>query len=253
MRPLRQTAGALVLAAVVFSTAPAAAGDATAAGFAWPLSGPPEVGRRFTPPASAWGAGHRGVDLLSQPGTPVRAAADGRITYAGLLAGRGVVTVTHAGGLRTTYEPVDALVSVGEVVTTGEVVGLLDRGHASCPLGRACLHWGLLRGETYLDPLALVDRGRARLLPTTAHDRAGAAAWSETEAPRTTTMAGRTDTAPTDTGPTDTALAGTPRPTATAGTPTGSGGSSGSGGRRALAAGVVLAGAGVLAASRLRP
>jgi murein DD-endopeptidase MepM/ murein hydrolase activator NlpD len=88
------------------------------------------------------------------------------VTYAGLLAGRGVVTVTHDGGLRTTYEPVTAEVVVGQQVTTGTVIGFLrDEGHASCRPGTACLHWGLLRGDTYLDPLALITQGRLRLLP----------------------------------------------------------------------------------------
>ena len=135
------------------------------AGFRWPLAGTPTVDRGFQPPASAWGAGHRGVDLRAQPGQPVLAAGPGRVSYAGVLAGRGVVTVTHSGGLRTTYEPVSASVHVGDLVAAGSVLGRLGAGHASCRVGTSCLHWGLLRGDTYLDPLGLLLSPEVRLLP----------------------------------------------------------------------------------------
>jgi murein DD-endopeptidase MepM/ murein hydrolase activator NlpD len=144
------------------------AGQATATprpGFGWPLPGTPTVDRGFQPPASAWGAGHRGVDVRGYPGEPVLAAGPGRVTYAGLLAGRGVVTVTHRDGLRTTYEPVIATVRVGQQVARGSTLGTLDSGHASCRPGTTCLHWGLLRGDTYLDPLGLLLDQRVRLLP----------------------------------------------------------------------------------------
>jgi hypothetical protein len=137
-------------------------------GWRWPLTGTPEVDRPFQPPASTWGAGHRGVDLAGQLGEPVLAAGSGRVTYAGLLAGRGVVTVTHAGGLRTTYEPVAAAVSVGEVVAAGDLLGSLGTGHASCRVGVTCLHWGLKRGTTYLDPLGVIVGGTLQLLPINA-------------------------------------------------------------------------------------
>ncbi len=140
----------------------AAAGEGP---WGWPLVGPHSVARPFAPPASTYGAGHRGADLPSVEGAAVRASAAGRITYAGLLAGRGVVVVTH-GALRTTYEPVVAAVRVGQVVALGEVVGRLSAGHAGCPVA-ACLHWGLRRGEEYLDPVRLVERGPLRLLPLT--------------------------------------------------------------------------------------
>lgn len=171
---------------------PAQAANGTAGGFGWPLAGVPEVGRRFAPPTSAWGAGHRGVDLLATEGAPVLAAAAGLVTYAGLLAGRGVVTVTHAGGLRTTYEPVDPAVVVGDRVAQGDVLGLLGTGHASCPLDRACLHWGLLHGSAYRDPLRTVLRGPVRLLPSrapagTAALRTAAVAAPSTVAPSPTT------------------------------------------------------------------
>ncbi len=129
----------------------------------WPLSPRPEVVSDFAPPSSAWGAGHRGVDLAGSPGQGVRAALPGRVTFAGRLAGRGVVVVSH-GTTRTTYEPVTAHVQRGEPVRAGETVGSLELFGSHC-FPRACLHWGLLEGDRYLDPLALVGAGPVRLLP----------------------------------------------------------------------------------------
>jgi len=86
------------------------------------------------------------------------------VGWAGVLAGRGVVSVRHPGGLRTTYEPLTPAVRAGQVVAAGEPLGHLATGHPGCPRP-ACLHWGLLRGAVYVDPLALFRRGRVRLLP----------------------------------------------------------------------------------------
>ncbi|RYU12351.1 murein hydrolase activator EnvC family protein [Nocardioides iriomotensis] len=138
----------------------------------WPLSPVPEVGERFDPPDTRWGAGHRGVDLRGTVGQPVRAALPGRITFAGSLAGRGVVVVDH-GATRTTYEPVDPSVSVGDAVRAGDRIGTLQLGGSHC-FPAACLHWGLRAGEAYLDPLTLVGAGPVRLLPLGA-DAHGAA------------------------------------------------------------------------------
>jgi murein DD-endopeptidase MepM/ murein hydrolase activator NlpD len=80
-----------------------------------------------------------------------------------MLAGRGVVSVTH-GGVRTTYEPLVPVVTAGQHVATGDVLGRLDTGHTGCPTS-ACLHWGLLRGAVYLDPLTLLPLTPPRLLP----------------------------------------------------------------------------------------
>jgi murein DD-endopeptidase MepM/ murein hydrolase activator NlpD len=131
--------------------------------FVWPVDAP-HVVRRFDPPPRPWLAGHRGVDLAAPPGSVVRAAGAGTVAYAGVIAGRGVVSITHPGGLRTTYEPVTTSLHAGNPVAVGAELGALDGGHPGCP-ATACLHWGLRRGEQYLDPLALLGLGRVRLLP----------------------------------------------------------------------------------------
>ena len=72
--------------------------------------------------------------------------------------------VVDHGGVRTTYEPVSARVRAGDQVPKGAVIGTLQRASSHC-FPRACLHWGLIRGDTYLNPLTLVGAGPIRLLP----------------------------------------------------------------------------------------
>lgn len=152
-----------VLVTVVLVALPGrAAGEDDPVGV-WPLRPDPEVVARFDPPASPYGPGHRGVDLLGRAGQPVRAALAGSVVFAGMLAGRGVVVVSH-GATRTTYEPVAAQVPVGADVAGGDVIGELQPFASHCP-PRTCLHWGWLRGTTYLDPLRLVGAAPVRLLP----------------------------------------------------------------------------------------
>lgn len=134
--------------------------SAARAAWQWPLQPQPRVVRPFAPGPTPYSPGHYGADLAAAEGQAVLAAGAGRVSYAGLLAGRGVVVVVH-GSLRTTYEPVDADVAVGAPVGRGQRLGRVSRGHA-CPA--LCLHWGLRRGDSYLDPVLLV-RGPVRLLP----------------------------------------------------------------------------------------
>jgi murein DD-endopeptidase MepM/ murein hydrolase activator NlpD len=129
----------------------------------WPPVAPLVVARPFDLPEHDWLSGHRGVDLRAAPGARVRAVRAGVVTFAADLAGRGVVVVDH-GGLRTTYEPVDADVSAGDRVAAGEVLGAVGTGTGHCGSGR-CLHLGLRRGRTYLDPMLLLVRTTTRLRP----------------------------------------------------------------------------------------
>jgi murein DD-endopeptidase MepM/ murein hydrolase activator NlpD len=71
--------------------------------------------------------------------------------------------VTHPDGLRTTYQPVAADVHVGDEVAAGDPLGTLDAWPGHCP--GPCLHWGALRGRTYVDPLALLGLVPPVLLP----------------------------------------------------------------------------------------
>ncbi|MEU6180716.1 M23 family metallopeptidase [Streptomyces coeruleorubidus] len=152
--------------------APPADVTVPAVGRTWPVGAHPRVLRGWEPPATAYGPGHRGVDLAAAPGTPVRAVAAGRVSFAGRVAGKGVVSVELTGTgdppLRTTYEPVTAAVEEGEEVEPGEVIGTVDAAGSHCTV--TCVHWGVRRGGTYVNPLSLLPpwllhKGPARLLP----------------------------------------------------------------------------------------
>jgi murein DD-endopeptidase MepM/ murein hydrolase activator NlpD len=162
----------LVLALTAFLTVPLAPLTASARAsrpprFTWPLAPPREVVRVFEAPATEYAAGHRGVDLAAPPGAAVLAAGDAVVLHAGPVADRPVISLLHAGGLRTTYEPVEVSVRRGQPVRRGDRIGTLRAGHDGCPT-EACLHWGALRvvpRRTYLDPLRLLSPGPVRLLP----------------------------------------------------------------------------------------
>ncbi len=92
------------------------------------------------------------------------AARAGSVSFAGPVAGHGVVALGHDAGVRPTYEPLDPAVTVGQHVDAGAVLGLLLPGHHGCP--GPCLHWGVRRDRlTYLDPLILLGPRHVRLLP----------------------------------------------------------------------------------------
>ncbi len=137
-------------------------------GFGWPLQPRPAVLQRFDKPAQNWLPGHRGVDLAGVPGQGVLAAGEGIVVFAGTVADKSVVSIDHPGGLRTTYEPVRAEVSVGRRVGRGDRIGTLEAGHEGCG---TCLHWGLRsegggrRRREYLDPLGLLHLAPLRLKP----------------------------------------------------------------------------------------
>ncbi|WP_372476843.1 M23 family metallopeptidase, partial [Pseudonocardia terrae] len=136
--------------------------------YGWPLAPVPAVARPFDEPPFRYGRGHRGADLVGGVGQAVFAARDGVVVFAGPVAGRGVVSVEHTDGLRTTYEPVTGTVAVGVRVARGDPIGVLEAGHAGCP-AEACLHWGVRRGvrstSEYMDPLVLLRPRHVRLLP----------------------------------------------------------------------------------------
>lgn len=143
-------------------------GRADAGRLVWPLRPPPAVTRAFDAPSPDWQRGHRGVDLAGAPDQEVYAAGPGTVVFAGKLAGRPVVSVAHPGGLRTSYEPVEATVRVGQLVDSSTPLGRLVPGHVGCPTA-ACLHWGAMWGPAsradYVDPLGLLTGTPVRLKP----------------------------------------------------------------------------------------
>ncbi len=120
----------------------------------------------FGPPAQFWGAGHRGVDFEAEPQTEVFAIGAGVVTFVGEIAGKPVLVISHPDlGLRSTYEPVIAIVELGQQVVAGTPIGETAEVGGHC--GGHCLHLGLKgKGKNdYRNPLALIDRQYVVLKP----------------------------------------------------------------------------------------
>ena len=130
-----------------------------------PASGKPSparVLRGFDAPEQKWSPGHRGVDMALSVGSPVVAAEDGEVAFVGTVAGKPVVSIAHADGVRTTYQPVHGSVKQGQEVREGQVIGRLGNPVDGYP----GLHWGaLIAKDTYIDPLSLLDMPVIRLKP----------------------------------------------------------------------------------------
>jgi len=167
----------------LLATAPRlAASDPTDRGstaWALPLPGVPAgaIISEFTPPTSPFGSGHRGVDFPAVQGQRVVAVGSGIVSFAGSIAGKPVISIelSHVFGaagtrVRSTYEPVASLVSTGDFVTKGRVIGYIDfaGGNGGHCLG-ICLHFGLKvvnePAVRYLNPRTLW-RSVASLHPT---------------------------------------------------------------------------------------
>lgn len=120
-------------------------------------------------PAEAYGAGHRGIDLSAQPGSPIRAVAEGRVALAGQVAGKPVVVLVvedpDLGRLRVTYEPVSPEVSVGDLVLSGQPIGVLAGSGGHCGRAPHCVHLGIKQDGRYLNPGPFLSKGRVVLKP----------------------------------------------------------------------------------------
>jgi murein DD-endopeptidase MepM/ murein hydrolase activator NlpD len=115
---------------------------------AWPLTAP--LGDTFGPRGNRF---HAGIDLVAPAGTPVAAAAAGRVTFAGWMRGGWgrLVVVAHAQGVRTLYAHLRTVsVRPGESVTTGAGLGTVgSTGRATGPH----LHFEVRLGGAAVDPL----------------------------------------------------------------------------------------------------
>jgi murein DD-endopeptidase MepM/ murein hydrolase activator NlpD len=127
-----------------------------------PVAG--EVTDPFREPTCPYCAGNRGLEYLTSPGAPVGAAAAGRVTFAGRVAGVTYVVLEHSGGLRTTYGRL-----AGAVVQVGEVLGRGDRLGTTA----AATFFGVRDGEIYLDPAPYlgVVVPRPQLVPLNGRNR----------------------------------------------------------------------------------
>lgn len=99
---------------------------------------------------------HQGVDYAAPEGTPVWAAADGKIVWRAEKGGSGnLVILTHAGGLKTLYMHLSRFAAdqaVGDTVKAKTVIGYVGQtGLATGPH----LHFGMQRKGRYVDPTSI--------------------------------------------------------------------------------------------------
>jgi murein DD-endopeptidase MepM/ murein hydrolase activator NlpD len=109
---------------------------------------------------------HDGQDLAAATGTPVAAAAPGKVTFAGvsgsLTSGFGrLVVVDHGGGTATFYGHLSAIsVTAGQAVTAGQVIGAVgSTGGSTGPH----LHFQVDRAGTPIDPVGFMTAHGAAL------------------------------------------------------------------------------------------
>jgi murein DD-endopeptidase MepM/ murein hydrolase activator NlpD len=161
--PFTPCAAAAALAMLLAAGPATPAAETAVPPWDWPVAPAPAVLRSFDPPPEPWSSGHRGVDLAVPAGTTVLSPTDGRISFSGWVVDRRVITVDHGDGLRSSLLAVESELQAGDAVSAGERVGkVAESGH--CP--SACLHWGVRRGETYINPLQFVmDLRPSVLLP----------------------------------------------------------------------------------------
>jgi murein DD-endopeptidase MepM/ murein hydrolase activator NlpD len=127
--------------------------------FTWPVQG--RISGRFgnqrvyngTPKSP-----HSGMDLAAPNGTPVKAPADGMVTFAdtGLYLTGGTLVLDHGHGISSNFlhlSRIDA--QVGDIVKQGDVIGAVGAtGRATGPH----LHWGMNWFDTRIDPLLVLER-----------------------------------------------------------------------------------------------
>ena len=112
----------------------------------------------YRAPVCRYCAGHRGIDYATAPGAPVRALAEGVVSFAGDVAGTSYVVVDQSDGRRATYGRIDRLaVRPGDPVRAGDRVGV----------AAGQVYVGLRVGDEYVDPTPLIGRWRRapRLVP----------------------------------------------------------------------------------------
>jgi peptidoglycan DL-endopeptidase CwlO len=113
----------------------------------WPVNGPV-----VSPYGMRWGRLHAGVDIAAGSGTPIRAAAGGRVVLMGWVGGYGNYTcIQHTGSLSTCYAHQSSFAtSNGASVGQGQVIGYVGcTGHC---FGNH-LHFETRTGGSPVDPM----------------------------------------------------------------------------------------------------
>jgi murein DD-endopeptidase MepM/ murein hydrolase activator NlpD len=127
-------------------------------GFIWPVEG--QLTSPFGERAPAMGGGgtqfHAGIDLSTPPGTPVQAAREGTVVFAGYNGAYGkVVKLDHPHGFSTLYAHNSRiLVHVGQSIKAGQVICLSgSTGRSTGPH----LHFEVHKDGWPVDPLRYLE------------------------------------------------------------------------------------------------
>ena len=150
MRSLQEqsaTLAARIRSAQSSAIVPGPTGQASAAGFIWPVHGVLTSGFGWR-----WGRMHEGIDLAVSMGTPVVAAATGTVIVAGWLGGYGnLVVVDHGNGIATAYgHNTSVTVGVGQSVAQGQLIAYSgNTGHSTGPH----VHFEVRINGSPVDPL----------------------------------------------------------------------------------------------------
>lgn len=131
------------------SKVPIAEPKSFAGSFIWPIEG--SILSRFGPGAS--GQRNDGINIQAAMGTPIRAAADGVVAYAGTEIGvfGGLVLITHGDGFVTAYGHAGRVDVVrGQQVKRGQIIGLSgDSGYSAQPQ----LHFEIRKNRVPVNPV----------------------------------------------------------------------------------------------------
>ncbi|MHB8376281.1 MAG: M23 family metallopeptidase [Dehalococcoidia bacterium] len=113
------------------------------------ITSPFGIGRSYN--GSPVTSHHSGLDIGVAEGTPIKAAASGRVAFAGMLTARGnTVMIDHGLGVFTGYSHLSRIdVTTGQDVRQGQLIGAA--GHTGVATGPH-LHWELIVGGVNVDP-----------------------------------------------------------------------------------------------------
>ena len=101
---------------------------------------------------------HLGIDIKSNAGNPIKATADGVVSFSGWSGNNGnLIVVEHGMGFSTYYaHNKNNLAKVGQKVKKGETIGYVgSTGNAQT----AHLHYSVLKNGSYVNPKKFLDEG----------------------------------------------------------------------------------------------
>lgn len=125
--------------------------------FIWPLPGHTSISSYFGHRASPGGIGstnHQGIDIPAATGTPIHAAATGKVITAGYSGGYGnLVVISHSNGYKTYYGHMSSISTGRGKVSVNKVIGKVgSTGNSTGPH----LHFGVMKGGSFINPLSVV-------------------------------------------------------------------------------------------------